>query len=291
MIGASVVVPTFNRAGLLPGLLDALLRQDYSAPYEVIVVDDGSSDDTPKVMAECCSRHAMLQFLRQDNAGPARARNLGASHARGRFVAFIDDDCLPEPDWLRALDAALVPGAAAAAGTVINREEGWVGRYVNRESVIHQVLASDGSVAELITGNAAVLSSVFEQVGGFDEAIRVAGGEDTEFSFRLRAAGHRIVSAPGARVRHLSAPTDVWGYLRMIFRHGRGRRRLATRFPAYGFRFAAVRLLWLAWPVRGWMLRDYRRYRAGGVGQAEACRYVVLRYLENITRVAGYLRG
>jgi hypothetical protein len=81
------------------------------------------------------------------------------------------------------------------------------------------------------------------------------------------------------------------GYLRMIFRHGRGRRRLGERFPAYRLKFPYLRLLWLAWPIRTWMLRDYLRYRRAGVRAIEAERYVFLRYLENLARVVGYIRG
>ena len=289
---ASVVVPTFNRAALLPKVLQALLEQDYRGEYEILVVDDGSRDATPNVLEEWAGRHpSRLRVFRQDNAGPARARNRGAGEAGGRFLAFIDDDCIAEDSWLRRLEQQLEEaGAAAVAGAVINREETWVGRYINREHVIDHVLSADGTVQQLITANAGVGADIFTRLGGFDEAIRVAGGEDTEFSLRLRAAGLRIVSAPAARVHHHS-PVDLGGYLRMIHRHGRGRRRLGERFPAHRVSLPALRLAWLTWPFRSWILRDYRRYRRAAMPAREALRYVLLRYLENITRMAGYLRG
>jgi GT2 family glycosyltransferase len=130
----------------------------------------------------------------------------------------------------------------------------------------------------------------FRGLGGFDEAIRVAGGEDTEFSLRLRAAGLRIALAPDARVSHESR-VDFGAYLRMIYRHGRGRRRLGERFQVYRLGTPHLRLLWLAWPCRTWIVRDYIRYRSVGVPRTEALRYLVLRYLENIVRMAGYIRG
>ena len=289
---ASVVVPTFNRAALLPRVLPALLEQDYPQDYEVVVVDDGSRDDTPRILEEWARRHPeRLRVLRQENAGPARARNRGAAAAEGSFIAFIDDDCVAERSWLRRLDEAFdTTRAACLAGAVVNAEGSWIGRYVNRESVIDHVAAADGSVAELITGNAAVRTPVFRALGGFDEAIRVAGGEDTEFSVRLRAAGHVIARAVEARVFHESR-IGLADYLRMIFRHGRGRRRLGERFPAYRLRFPLLRLLWVVWPLRAWMAADYRRYRRAGVGRREAAGYVLVRYLENPVRLAGYIRG
>ena len=289
---ASVVVPTFNRSGMLQRVLPALMDQDYPHDYEVVVVDDGSRDETPGILEDWARRHpGRLRTLRQENAGPARARNRGAREAGGSFIAFIDDDCVADRSWLRRLDEAFeATQAASLAGAVVNREESWIGRYVNRESVIDHVPAADGSVAELITGNAAVRAGIFHELGGFDEAIRVAGGEDTEFSLRLRAAGHRIARAPAARVFHESR-IGVSDYLRMIFRHGRGRRRLGERFPAYRLRFPFLRLLWVTWPLRAWMAADYRRYRRGGVPRAEAAGYVLVRYLENPVRLAGYLRG
>jgi glycosyltransferase involved in cell wall biosynthesis len=289
---ASVVVPTFNRCALLPRILDSLLKQDYEGEYEILVVDDGSRDGTPDVLKEWARRHpSRLRVFRQDNAGPARARNAGAAEARGQFLAFIDDDCVAEGPWLRSLQCALEESdAAAVAGAVINQEGTWVGRYVNRERVIDHVVSPEGTVLELITSNAGVWADIFSSLGGFDEAIRVAGGEDTEFSLRLRAAGLRIASAPAARVHHASR-VDLSGYLKMIFRHGQGRRRLGERFPAYSLAVPQLRLLWLIWPLRSWTRRDYLRYRSAAVPHSEAFRYVLLRYLENIVRMAGYIRG
>ncbi len=289
---ATIVVPTFDGAASLPRTLAALGGQDYPHPYEILVVDDGSHDSTPAVLEEWRQRLSpVLRVFRQPNSGPARARNRGAAEARGRFLAFIDDDCIAEPSWLREVDTALESaGTAAVAGAVINRESSWVGRYINREAVIAHVVEQGGTVSELITGNATVRSDVFRALGGFDESIRVAGGEDTEFALRLRACGHSIAYAPRARVHHESHVT-LASYLRMIYRHGRGRRRLGSRFSQYRLSVPHVRILWLLWPVRTWMFRDWGRYRRVGVPAGEAARYLLLRYLENVVRVAGYLRG
>jgi GT2 family glycosyltransferase len=273
-------------------VLTALASQDYAAEYEIIVVDDGSRDATPAVLEEWSRRLTpRLRTFRQENSGPARARNLGARQAKAPFLAFIDDDCFAETSWLRKLEGALQEaGTAAVAGTVVNSEQGWVGRYINRELVINHVPEENGFIAELITANAGLRREVLEELGGFDEAIPVPGGEDTEFSLRLRAAGHRIFGAPEARVFHESR-VDLHDYLRMIFHHGRGRRRLGELFPAYRIQLPHLRIFWLLWPMRGWMIRDYRRYRRANVPRVETLGYIVLRYLQNIARISGYIRG
>jgi len=95
----SVVIPTYNRAPVLRLCLDALAAQDYAGPWQVIVVDDGSTDETPDVM----SAFPGFVYLQQENRGPAAARNRGIQEAKGEIVAFTDDDCLAPADWLSRL--------------------------------------------------------------------------------------------------------------------------------------------------------------------------------------------
>jgi len=290
-LAASVVVPTFNRGPRLHKMLEALLRQDYAGEYEVIVVDDGSRDGTREVLERWAAESKRVHPIFQPNCGPATARNRGATAAQGAFLAFLDDDCIPTPGWLRLLlDRQSASGCAAVGGPVLNPSDNWVGRYINVESVIDHVVASDGHILQMVTGNAGIRTAVFRELGGFDEKILVAGGEDTEFGLRLRAAGHSIAFAKEAAVLHDSS-VDLAGYLRMIYRHGRGRRRLAERFPDHRISYPLLRIPWLLWPIRAWVVRDYARYRRQGSPHGDALRFVVLRYLENLARTAGYVRG
>ena len=95
----SVVVPTFNRPAALASCLDALARQDYPADrYEMIVVDDGSAPTEAAAIAETATRHR-VRLVRQENRGPAAARNAGVREAHGAYIAFTDDDCMPAPGW------------------------------------------------------------------------------------------------------------------------------------------------------------------------------------------------
>lgn len=114
----SVVIPTYNRAQLLARTVRAFLAQD-GVPFEVIVVDDGSTDATPEVLAGF--RDPRLRVLRQPNAGLASARNAGLLQARGQYVLFNDDDIVPEAGFLQAHLALhrRYPSAAAVSRTYI----------------------------------------------------------------------------------------------------------------------------------------------------------------------------
>ena len=119
-ISVSVVVPTYRRPRQLQACLEALAAQTMQEPWEVVVVDDGSPEPpVPSVESLVASRG--WQLVRQPNAGPSAARNRGVREARGEFIAFTDDDCLPEPAWLNMLlQEARSRPHALVGGTTVN---------------------------------------------------------------------------------------------------------------------------------------------------------------------------
>ena len=201
----SVVMPTFRRPLLLLRCLNALLAQTLpAAAFEIVVVDDGRTEDA-RAACESVAREAArrggpaIRYLRPEGqAGPAAARNVGWRAAAGRLIAFTDDDTLPDPDWLRAGDAAMtVPGRMAAWGYV-------------RVPVPAALTDNARNTANMengvfLTANAFVMREALEAVGGFDERYRRAWREDTDLYFALLARyGHEgaVVPAPAARVVH-----------------------------------------------------------------------------------------
>ena len=116
----TVVIPTYGRPRQLKACLAALAEQTLAEPWEVVVVDDGSPQTLDSV-GPAWSGRLDLRVIRQDNAGPAAARNRGVQEARGTFIAFTDDDCLPEPQWLDTLvRAARERPGALVGGTTLN---------------------------------------------------------------------------------------------------------------------------------------------------------------------------
>jgi len=205
-------VPAYNAADTLAETLDALSCQTVDAGrVEVVVVDDGSTDATAAVAA---ARGAMV--VRQENEGPAAARNAGALRATGDILVFTDADCTPFPDFLAQLTRPFDdPAVSGVQGAYRTRQTGLVARFAQLEFEDRYRFAAKFPCLDLVaTYAAAFRREVFVAQGGFDTSFPVADNEDTEFSYRLCRAGHRLVFAPRAMTYHRH-PASLPGYLRI----------------------------------------------------------------------------
>src|SRR5207245_4042527 len=188
----SVVVPTFNRPAALASCLDALARQDYPADrYEMIVVDDGSAPTEAAAIAETATRHR-VRLVRQENRGPAAARNAGVREAHGAYIAFTDDDCMPAPGWLAALAAAAAPDRALG-GRTLNAVAGnaWAEATQLLIDYLHEYYA-DREDAFFTSNNLMMPRDRLLAIGGFDDTIPHAGAEDREVCARWRDRGGEL---------------------------------------------------------------------------------------------------
>ncbi len=224
----SVIVPAYNAAATLPGCLTALASQDYPRDaYEVIVVDDGSSDETP-ALAEA----AGVRVIRQGHAGPAAARNRGAAAAEGELLLFTDADCEPTPGWISALAAAFQdPQVAGAKGAYLTRQRGLLPRFTQLEyEDRYDRMAGQETIDFVDTYSAAYRREVFLANRGFDTVFPTASVEDQELSFRLAEKGYRLVFVSAARVYHRHNPT-LRAYVRRKFQIGYWKALLARWHP------------------------------------------------------------
>lgn len=234
----SVVVPTYNRAEVLRVCLASLAAQTYPRDrFEVLVVDDGSTDDTPEVVRSF-EVHLPVRYLRQAaNRGRAAARNRGIQQARGDVVVFVDSDVFP------------VPGFLAAHAEIHARSDRAVGRgpllltHHLDDPFGRPPLLPDPSPAFLDTANASVRREHLLAVGGFDEGFRHYGWEDADLGIRLRKAGLRRVFSRRALAYHYQPPTtpeDLPEVLEELLRKEEERARMAVRFlrkhPGFGSR-------------------------------------------------------
>jgi glycosyltransferase involved in cell wall biosynthesis len=227
----SVVIPARNAAALLPACLAALYGQTMPASaFEVIVVDDGSTDNTANV----ARAHGAI-CLSQPHQGPAAARNHGARQARGRVLAFLDADCRAEPDWLEAMVTALYAGAASGVagvqGLYATDQKSLVARFAQAEfEDRYDRMRAHASIDLVATYSAAYRRDVFLAAGGFDERFPKADNEDTELSYRLLARGHTLALAPRAVVRHRH-PASLAAYLGLKRRRGYWRTQVYRLYP------------------------------------------------------------
>lgn len=233
----AVVVPTHGRMHYLDELFDALEAQALPPEdFEVVVVDDASADDTWKVLvarAEA-SPCRVLVARNQRNRGPAATRNRAVALSRAPWLAFTDDDCLPDPAWLPSLLAALQAGAAVVQGRVVPPSDDWATAgpwdhtiWVRRPSPFFE------------TCNVGYARDRFLAVGGFDEADTLLTpeegrgfGEDADLAWRVLREGGSRGFAPDALVHHRVVPGDFRRWLRGQ-RHTVGFPGLARRSPLF----------------------------------------------------------
>ena len=223
----SVVVPTRGRAEYLEVTLASLARQDLDAPYETIVVDDASADDTPAVAERAGARYLRHERRRSLNA----ARNSGIQAAEADLVALVDDDVEAPPSWLRAVveGAARYPDAGAFGGPIRARLEGPAPRGCGREDPPITTLDLGGAdrEAERVWGaNMAVRRSAIERVGDFDEEIVRPHGDEEEWIRRLRASGGKVFYLGAAGLDHRRTGDDarLRSLARAAYVRGRGAR-------------------------------------------------------------------
>ncbi len=195
----SVIVCSYNGGKTLARCLESLGQLNYPA-YEVILVDDGSTDDTAQIAA----RFPEVRYVCQTNHGLSHARNHGAAVAKGEVFAYTDSDCMADRDWLYYLMSTLLSGDYAGVGgpNISPPAQNWVQACVSAApGGPSHVLLTD-TLAEHIPGcNMAWYRWVFEAIGGFDPEYHKAG-DDVDFCWRVQQAGHQIAFNPTAIVWH-----------------------------------------------------------------------------------------
>jgi glycosyltransferase involved in cell wall biosynthesis len=190
----SIIIPAFNAAEFLQRTVDSAVNQTYEN-LEIIIVDDGSTDSTPKIARACAEKNKIVKYFRKENEGVASARNYGIKVANGRFVAFLDADDLWHPEKISNQMSALkeVEGGADACFS-LHREIGlddrvmrtnWFWPAIDFTLSPHIVLHPVGNGSSILVKRAIAI-----EVGGFDEdyVLNDAGGcEDLDFELKIAA--------------------------------------------------------------------------------------------------------
>ncbi|MEX0284547.1 MAG: glycosyltransferase family 2 protein [Paracoccaceae bacterium] len=217
----SVVLPLYNDAETIGGVLDGLAHQaEGTPPFEIVVIDDGSKDNGPQI-----ARDRGARVITQANAGPARARNRGAEEAQSDVVLFLDSDCVPPSDWVARMSAPLIgeTGFDAVVGTIRPANDGIVPRLVQCEveDRYRGMQACSGQAVDFIAApSCGMRRAVFLAIGGFDVTLRQA--EDVEIAYRLEANGHRIAFVCDVPVAH-AHQTGFMEFMRVKYRRAVGR--------------------------------------------------------------------
>lgn len=236
----SVVVCVRNGAQTIDRCLSTLERLNYP-DYEVIVVDDGSSDETASL-----ARKYDVRLISTQNRGLSSARNTGLHASNGEIVAYLDADAYPDPDWLAFLVQSLKDPRFVGVGgpNLAPPDCGLIARCVSHAPGGPQHILLSDQIAEHIPGcNMSFRRDALLEVGGFDSRFRIAG-DDVDICWRLQQAGGKLAFSPGAVVWHYPR-SSIGGYWQQQLNYGRAEAMLANKWPENFNRFGH-----LAWRGR-----------------------------------------
>jgi glycosyltransferase involved in cell wall biosynthesis len=246
----SVVIPTYNRLPILRQCLQALEQQHLAGPvegYEVVLVDDGSTDATVAWLSEHAASFPHLRLIQQEHGGPAAGRNRGVEAARGDVIVFIDSDLVVTPGFLTCHATALAADwqrrgdrRSFTYGAVIN-----TANFENPTGERHKL--RDLSWAYFATGNVAIEKQLLERAGLFDPGFHLYGWEDLELGERLRMLDVRLVRCPDAVGYHWHPPLSLEQIPHLVrVEHERARMGLVfyRKHPSRRVRFI-IQYTWL----------------------------------------------
>jgi glycosyltransferase involved in cell wall biosynthesis len=235
----SVIVPTRNRARSLRALLESFdALKTPPVPYEIVIADNGSTDDSARLLADWRASGPARSVVRVNQPGKSRAVNAAIAHSRGQLIAFVDDDVVVEPEWLAEVwDYFTRHDCAAAQGSVVWPPEATadpalfalLDRY---RTIVHLDLAPDTVRTKLTGANMTVRRHTFAVVGTFNEAIGpgAAGlSEDNELAGRILKHGGWIGYMSRARVIHEIDPSRLTEEYFQEYHRRQGRSRFAYK--------------------------------------------------------------
>ena len=260
----SVVIPTYARPERLQACLAALDAQTFRGPWEIVVVDDGSPEPIQNDRdhaSQSATHYPLIRVVRQENAGPAAARNHGVAVASAHVIAFTDDDCQPEATWLEQLFQRwqLNPRAMIGGTTHNGLPEN---PYSSSSQLIVDLVyryfnANPDRAYYLASNNILCSRQQFLDLGGFDVSFPRAGAEDRDFCDRWRQQSWPLIWETGAHITHFHHQ-NFKRYLDLHARYGRGaflyhqKRKLrhsGSMSDDLGFHGTLVRLLYERWRI------------------------------------------
>ncbi len=244
----SVILPTYNGADTLDEQLEALSAQQYDGAWEVVIVDNGSTDDTVTVIQKYQQRIPCLRLVQAlEKQSKGYALNIGARLARGEALIFCDQDDVVAPGWLAAFAEGLETHEFVAGKIDVdklNQNTAWRPAPPNggKQSVL-------GFLPFVIGCNLGVSRTAFETVNGFSEDVPIA--DDIDFSWRLQLQGYCIYDAPDALVeyRYRKQASKMW---KQLVSYAEAHPHLYRRFAGYGMpRSSTKKVLWRYW----WLIK------------------------------------
>lgn len=206
----SIIIPTYNRVRLIKRCLDSIIDQDYDRKrYEIVVINDGSTDDTQEFLEKEKRKMKNFRFYKIKNSGPGAARNYGLKKSKGRYIAFTDDDCIVEKEWLKKIEEKFIETNTDAVGGSIenptDRYIAWAQYILNFSSWFPY--KKERYVKDIPTANIVYKKKSIKKLK-FPEDIRNGVYEDSLFNFELIKMNKKILFCPDIKVKHYTWEED-----------------------------------------------------------------------------------
>jgi GT2 family glycosyltransferase len=308
----SIIVPTYRRRDLLERCTDALRRQELAVPYEIIVADDGGDDGIREFVHDLALRDRRFRYAYGPHAGPAAAKNHGIARARANLIAFVDDDWIVAPDFVRRTVAffdehpeRLVMTSrmvAAPSSPFVERVNHFqyetdmrlllerrnrLGHHLrNFVAGTHYPFRPQAAPYISASGGLVLRRVVVEEVGGFDEDLLI--GEDTDLAWRMRARGIMLFYNPAIRIVHHYRPT-LPASLRQQFDYGVGLHDFVRKAPDH---FAMLpNTLRGAWRFASNLVMRPLKKALQAESTAQLAAYLPVLFLLNAAYTAGVVFG
>ncbi|MBP9866967.1 MAG: glycosyltransferase [Candidatus Pacebacteria bacterium] len=244
----SIIIPTYNRAKQLKVCLESIYKQNYTENFELIVVDDGSKDDTKNIVYGFCGsdKRIVIKYIYEENKGCAFARNIGIDQAEGEYIFFTDDDCIVPENWIVQIlegfkkypEASAVGGWYEVEKDILEKNKYLKAIDIQRKASFENYdsfehVSSTNHKKNLCgnTANVCYKKDVFKKIGNFDVWTKKTARIDWEFKIRAHYSGLTLVYIP-LIVKHNKIMT-FYGFLHNAFRYGQADYYLSTRFKNY----------------------------------------------------------
>lgn len=288
---ATLAICTYNRADCLADAVRSVVVQEAPFPFEVMVIDNNSTDGTRDLVMLLQRESADLRYVFESKQGLSRARNRALEESEAEIVAYIDDDAVAHEGWLTALVAGFSDPTIAVVGGrievsypvdrpawVTDKMEVLLGRFGPADMV--------SDVSEVFGGNFAVRRRVALEIGGFSEILgyqgdRLLPGEETGYCLRARKAGYRVVYIPDAQVTHSVHPSRLSKQWFLRRAKGTGEALATMRYGMAMSSEIAEELVWL------WINRSGQVVR----GNSDQSFYCSMRMVQQTAMLSGMLPG
>jgi len=224
----SIIIPAYNAGKYIRKTISSCLTQrDFTKNLEVVVVDDGSVDNTADIIKEF-----PVTYIYQENGGPAKARNTGWNNSHTEIIFFTDSDCVPQDNWISTMCSSFRKGAHVVAGSYALKDRPSLLEKCIHYEIFYRHRQMPTFTKAFGSYNFAIMKKILQEIGGFNENYRRASGEDNDLAYRIIKAGYKIYFEKGAKVIH-NHDESFFDYMKSQFLHGFWRMKLYNDFPEF----------------------------------------------------------